>query len=224
MDTSFGDIILKLITVLIPMILSLTVHEFSHAFAAHLLGDNTAKFQGRLTLNPLPHIDPIGTLLLPGMAVVMSSMGVPFFGWAKPVPVNPIYFNKKYSMRTGMLLTAAAGPLSNFIMAFLSGGLLAVFYHANLLQSLPALFSFIVTFFQINLVLAIFNLIPIYPLDGQKVLSGLLPREMSNSFEDFSRRYGSFLLIGLIIFGGRLISLPLSLAFSFILSLFGLPV
>jgi Zn-dependent protease len=109
-------------------------------------------------------------------------------------------------------------------MAFLSGGLLAVFYHANLLQSLPALFSFIVTFFQINLVLAIFNLIPIYPLDGQKVLSGLLPREMSNSFEDFSRRYGSFLLIGLIIFGGRLISLPLSLAFSFILSLFGLPV
>ena len=156
----------------------------------------------------------------------MSSMGVPFFGWAKPVPVNPIYFNKKYSMRTGMLLTAAAGPLSNLIMALISGGVLALFYHIGLMPSVPpALISFIITIFQINLALAIFNLIPIYPLDGQKVLVGLLPREMADSFEDFSRRYGSFLLIGLIIFGGRLISFPLTLAYTFILGvLFGLPV
>ncbi len=219
-----NNIILRLVTVLVPMILSLTVHEFAHAFAAHLLGDNTAKYQGRLTLNPLPHIDPIGTLLLPVMAVAMSGMGVPFFGWAKPVPVNPLYFNKKYSMRTGMLLTAAAGPLSNLIMAIISGGLMTILVRSGLLDHMMPVFTFLITFFQINLVLAIFNLVPIYPLDGQKVLTGLLPHDAANSFDNFSHRYGSLLLIGLIVFGGRIISIPLTLAFAFLGVLFGLPI
>src|SRR5689334_23219884 len=106
-----GGSLLAGIKYLIPLILSLTVHEWAHAYSAFRLGDDTASRQGRLTLNPIPHIDPIGTILCP-------LLGIPF-GWAKPVPVNPLRFNRGVSMRTGMMITAAAGPLSNLVLAVL---------------------------------------------------------------------------------------------------------
>ena len=108
--------------ILIPLLLSLTVHEWAHAWSAYRLGDDTASMQGRLTLNPIAHIDPVGTLVLP-------LLGIPF-GWAKPVPVNPTRFRRGVNMSTGMIITAAAGPLSNVVLALLSAvafGLIARF-------------------------------------------------------------------------------------------------
>src|SRR5580698_8792478 len=110
-----GVSLLQGIKYLIPLILSLTVHEWAHAYSAFRLGDDTAARQGRLTLNPIPHIDPFGTILCP-------LLGIPF-GWAKPVPVNPVRFNREISMRAGMMITAAAGPLSNLVLAVLCSAL-----------------------------------------------------------------------------------------------------
>src|SRR5262249_40137549 len=106
-----GPWLLERILYLIPMVLSLTVHEWAHAYPGFRLGDDTAAREGRLTLNPLPHMDPIGTFLLPLLKVP--------FGWAKPVPVNPLRFRRDVTMRTGMMITAAAGPLSNLALAFI---------------------------------------------------------------------------------------------------------
>src|SRR5262252_9131058 len=106
--------------ILVPLLLSLTVHEWAHAYSAHRLGDDTAERQGRLTLNPIPHIDLVGTLLLP-------LLGVPF-GWAKPVPVNPARFKRTVNMRTGMLITAAAGPFSNLVLAILAAVILGIIH------------------------------------------------------------------------------------------------
>ena len=192
------DIIRRAILVLVPMILSLTVHEYAHALAGKKLGDNTAEGMGRLTLNPIAHIDPIGTLLLP-LILIVSSSGL-FFGWAKPVPVNPTRFSRKFSMRTGMMIVAAAGPLSNLTMAILCAALFSVGVHTGILVNIPeAIQMLFVTMIGINVALFIFNMIPVYPLDGQKVLAGLLKGEMAVRYERFNAQMGSWLLIGLII-------------------------
>ena len=112
-----GNFIQDAVMILIPMILSLTVHEYSHALAAKLLGDDTAEKQGRLTLSPLPHIDIFGTILLPLLSI---GTGMPFLGWAKPVPTNPVNYTRKVTQRTGYMLVSLAGPVSNFVFAFLS--------------------------------------------------------------------------------------------------------
>lgn len=187
---------------LVPVWLSLTVHEFAHAWSAFKLGDDTAREQGRLTLNPLAHIDPIGTLFLP-------LLGVPF-GWARPVPVNPLRFDKRYSMRKGMLVTAAAGPISNLLLALIVTVILGIqlrFDPGSLSGSSP-LTSLLVMMMQINVTLAIFNLLPIYPLDGSRIVDGVMPDRLRPQWAMFCRA-APFVLVGILLLGsGMLIQKP----------------
>ncbi len=192
---------------ILSVLIALTVHEWSHAMTATKLGDPTPHNQGRLTLNPIAHIDPMG-------AVMFLVAG---FGWAKPVPVNPAYFR---SHRTGMLLTAAAGPASNLILAVLCYSLLAFFARSTGQLSAWALLDLggdsvgrtfflrlIGTSLFVNLGLMAFNLIPIAPLDGSKVLAALLPPRMADQYEE-SMRYGMYILLGIII-AERMFNIPI---------------
>ena len=187
-----SDFILQRVMIIIPLILSLTVHEWAHAWSAYLLGDDTASRQGRLTLDPLAHIDPIGTLLLP-------IMGVPF-GWAKPVPVNPARFTRRVSMAKGLLLTAAAGPASNVLLASLCTALLAVLFRTapDWLVGNPAVFIFLRYGLLLNISLAVFNMLPVPPLDGSRVAEGLLPRRWRGVWERYAR-YSALVLLAVIV-------------------------
>ena len=174
-----------------PILLALTFHEYAHAYVAHRYGDDTAQKSGRLTLNPLRHLDPLGTIMI---FLVQ-------FGWAKPVPVNP------YNLRNpkkDMLWISAAGPLSNMLLALISGLLFRLFSDSAMIaerNSLTGLLVIVVFLsLKINLALAIFNIIPIAPLDGSKILYGLLPPGFGKMILAIER-YGPFILIGLIIFG-----------------------
>ena len=177
---------------LIPVILfALTIHEYSHGIVAYRLGDPTAKYAGRLTLNPLSHLDPVGTLML----------FLVHFGWAKPVPVDPSYFQNP---RRDMLWVALAGPASNMVMALLSG-LVIRMMNANpaAIQGLafgPQLVAMMFLSLQINLALAVFNLLPIPPLDGSKIMYGLLPPKYDHITYNLER-YGPGVLLGLVLFG-----------------------
>ncbi|MAV58823.1 MAG: site-2 protease family protein [Candidatus Marinimicrobia bacterium] len=174
---------LEQIIILIPVLLfSLCFHEFSHAYAAYRLGDNTSKRLGRLNLSPLSHLDPWGTLMLLFVG----------FGWAKPVPVNP--FNLK-NPKKDLMIIAAAGPLSNLFLAFIASMILRFINHSFIKSNNEVFFIFIF----INITLAIFNLIPIRPLDGSQILSGFLPQ--NNNIVKIIEQYGPNILIGLIIFG-----------------------
>ncbi len=201
---------------IIPLVLSLTVHEFAHAWSAWKLGDDTASAQGRLTLDPMAHIDPIGTLLLP-------ALGVPF-GWAKPVPVNPARFNRGVNMDTGMMLTALAGPLSNVLLAIISSvtyGLLLRLAPETLSEN-RGLYIFLTFMIISNVGLAIFNMLPIPPLDGSRVVEKFLPYRMRGAWAQVVQ-YSPFLLLAVIFFGRGLISGPIgyftSLLNSLILSI-----
>jgi len=173
----------------LPVILvALTFHEFAHGYAAHLLGDPTPKQQGRLTLNPLPHLDPLGTLM----------MIVARFGWAKPVQVNPFYF--KGDRQRGMLLVALAGPLANILVAFIGALLYNLFgTHAKTwLMEYDYLSFFLSSLVSINIYLALFNLIPVPPLDGSNILRGVLPRRYHDSIYSLEA-YGPILLMLLVL-------------------------
>lgn len=187
---------------LVPMILSLTVHEWAHAWSAHKLGDDTALRLGRLTLNPIPHIDPIGTLLLP-------VMGIPF-GWAKPVPVDPARFRRNVHMGTGMAITAMAGPLSNIILAVgcsVAMGLLLRFSQETIARQ-PGIWALLSFGVRLNVALALFNLIPLPPLDGSRVLERLIPYKHREAWESFAR-ISPLLLFGVIVVGGSLLAGPM---------------
>ncbi len=181
-----------------PILLALTFHEYAHAYVAHRFGDDTAKQNGRLSLNPLRHLDPLGTIMI----------FLVHFGWAKPVPVNPYRLKNP---KKDMLWISAAGPLSNMILALISGLLLRFLFAAagmpdqNSLMSL-VMFMLIMSL-QINLALAVFNILPIAPLDGSKILAGLLPARYENAIAQLER-YGPFVLIGLIIIG-RVADIPI---------------
>lgn len=206
------QMIMERVMLLIPLVLSLTVHEFAHAWSAWRLGDDTAAMQGRLTLNPVAHIDPVGTLLLP-------LLGIPF-GWAKPVPVNPARFRREVNMGTGMMITAIAGPLSNILLSIAS----AVSYGLTLrlapqtLEANPGLQQFLFTVMVMNVGLAVFNMLPVPPLDGSRVVENFLPYRLRGFWEQVVQ-YSPFLLIALIIVLRRtqLLSAPIG----FIQSLLG---
>lgn len=171
------------------LIMSVVVHEVSHGWVASYLGDPTARLQGRLTLNPLPHIDPVGSVLVP-LLLFFTNAGM-ILGWAKPVPVNPYNLRGKY----GEAAVAAAGPLSNIGLAILFG--LLVRFGGDLL---PASFlQMVVMIVAINIVLALFNLVPIPPLDGSKILFAFLPYHLQQIRESLER-YGFFIVLIFIVF------------------------
>lgn len=174
-----------------PILLALTFHEYAHAYAAYRYGDDTAKQSGRLSLNPLRHLDPLGTIMI----------FIVHFGWAKPVPVNP---NRLRNPKKDMLWISAAGPLANMMLALASGLLIRVLLTIGVTPdrhtAIGLLFFMVIMSLQINLALAIFNILPIAPLDGSKILSALLPVRCEKLIY-FLERYGPFILIGLIIFG-----------------------
>ena len=182
----------QLLLIAPPILLALTVHEYAHGWTADKLGDPTARYAGRLTLNPLAHLDPIGTLML----------FIVHIGWAKPVPVNP------YNLRNpkkDMVWVSLAGPGANLLVAFAIGTLLRSFDLQTLSISTPfgvILFMLMFCVF-INIVLAIFNLIPIAPLDGSKILLGLLPPEKAYQYQQWEP-YGPMILMGLILMGALL--------------------
>ncbi len=193
--------LLQRMMMIVPMLLSLTVHEWAHAYSAFLLGDDTAARMGRLTLNPVPHIDPVGTLLLP-------LLGIPF-GWAKPVPVNPLRFRREVSMRAGMMITAAAGPASNLVLAVLGTVGYGLLLRYGLVGSRRAGVGFLVTsFIMINVALCIFNLLPIPPLDGSRVADGLMPYRLRQAWDGFTR-YAWVALLAVIILGQSVLAAPI---------------
>lgn len=184
---------------IIALVVSLSFHEFAHALSAYELGDSTAQRAGRLSLNPLAHLDPIGS-------VMMILVG---FGWAKPVPVNPAYL--KGDKLRSMAVTAAAGPLSNLLQAFIFAlpirfGLVDMDLSFSPGVILPTFGQILSLLVWINLILAIFNLIPLGPLDGLKVLMGLVPKEIAYRLEPLAQ-YGFMILVLLMLWpGGRLLS------------------
>ncbi len=172
----------RLIYITPAIIIALTFHEFAHGYSAYLLGDKTAYHQGRLTLNPLPHIDVLGLIMLYFAG----------FGWAKPVPVNP--YNLKGNKDRGMLLVSLAGPVSNLVLAFLGAFILGAF-----LSNIDHFNKFIQMFIMINCNLAIFNLLPIPPLDGSKILMGAFPG--SQAYIGGIEQYGTIVLVVLLFTG-----------------------
>lgn len=173
---------------IIILLFSITIHEVSHGYMAYYLGDSTAKDEGRLTLNPLAHLDLFGSIILPIFLILLFGVG---FGYAKPVPINPYNFRDQ---KWGTLKVSIAGPLSNFSTALIFGLIIRFF---ALPQSLSVLFGIIVIF---NFALGLFNLIPLYPLDGSHIFFALLPERWQN-IKIFLQQYGLFILLLLIYIG-----------------------
>ena len=196
---SFYHAIQTICVYAIPLIFAITLHESAHGWAAGRLGDPTATMLGRVTINPIPHIDPIGTIAVPGALLLMSALtggGGLLFGWAKPVPINPRYFRNPLK---AMTITAAAGPLSNLLQmifwALLLKALAAVGFYDKFVISVCA------AGISVNLMLMAFNLIPIPPLDGGRIVRGLLPRQAGMAF-DTIEPYGFMILLVLMVGGG----------------------
>ena len=196
---SFYHAIQTICVYAIPLIFAITLHESAHGWAAGRLGDPTATMLGRVTINPIPHIDPIGTIAVPGALLLMSALtggGGLLFGWAKPVPINPRYFRNRLK---AMTITAAAGPLSNLLQmifwALLLKALAAVGFYDKFVISVCA------AGISVNLMLMAFNLIPIPPLDGGRIVRGLLPRQAGMAFDKIEP-YGFMILLVLMVGGG----------------------
>ena len=204
MDTLSVDVIRRLLISAPAILIAITFHEVAHGFVANKLGDPTAKFVGRLTLNPLVHIDPFGTIILPLMMYFLTN-GQFVFGYAKPVPINPMNFQNP---RKGMALSAVAGPVMNIALALVSTIILKLLI-VPLSTVMPAevnetvlkpLFLMATASVVINVVLASFNMIPIPPLDGGRVLTGLLPQKQAMSFSRIEP-FG-FIIVLVLIYSG----------------------
>lgn len=174
----------------IPVLFAITVHEAAHGWIASLLGDHSARMMGRVTLNPIKHVDLVGTIIVPAFLYFTAGF---IFGWAKPVPVN---FRALRSPKKDMLWVAIAGPMSNFIMATL--WLIVVFVAINTGSQFLA--DMAQVGIQINLLLAVLNLLPLPPLDGGRVVSSLLPSKLAYQYDQLEP-YGLFILLGLLFLG-----------------------
>ncbi|MEE2783563.1 MAG: site-2 protease family protein [Pseudomonadota bacterium] len=171
------------ILLLVSIVLSLAIHEFGHAYVAKVQGDRTAEVAGRLTLNPLAHVDVFGLL----MVIFVG------FGYAKPVPTDPRNFKSRYST----LWVAAAGPLMNLVLAFISVNVLFFLLANGELEAGPR--TFLALLAQINILLMLFNLVPVGPLDGHYILPYLLPKKAAYRYQVLNLKYGTMLLLGLIV-------------------------
>ncbi|MBQ8965677.1 site-2 protease family protein [Ruminococcus sp.] len=186
------EFLLKYGSRLIILFMCIPVHEFAHAWAATKLGDDTPRNQGRLTLNPLAHLDPLGSI-----GILLCG-----FGWGKPVQVNPIRFDRKHTLRGGMAITAAAGPISNLIMALLATivcKFLIGAYFSSMNDALNWLVLICRYFIMINIGLAVFNLIPVAPLDGQKIFSYFLPERIGAKLDRYQFQM-TIIVLGLLTF------------------------
>jgi len=217
-----SETILVVVVVVVGFVLSCTVHEWAHAWMATRLGDSTAESEGRLTLNPLSHIDPIGTLLFPAIGAAIGGM---FFGWARPVPYNAARFHRGVTIRGGTARVALAGPFSNLVLALLCASI------AKLMQWLinaeigptatwSALMLFVVYGILINIILMIFNLLPVPPLDGHRILAAVA--KPGNAYVSFVERHHFVMFIVVLFVAFYLLRYPMSLMMNGVMKIFGL--
>ena len=181
------DIIYKIAVNAIPLLFAITLHEAAHGYAARVFGDRTAEMLGRISLNPIKHIDWMGTVAVPALTLAIGGF---FFGWAKPVPVN---FNNLRNPKRDMIWVAAAGPAANLVMAIAWAVILKV-------NDIPAIDAIAQAGIGWNIGLMVLNLLPILPLDGGRIVAGLLPRQLSNTYSRMEP-YGLFIVLGLAVAG-----------------------
>lgn len=199
----------------LPFLFALCFHEFAHGWVAKLKGDRTAEIMGRLTMNPIVHMDPIGTFVIPLLMFSGATAGIPLFGWAKPVPVNE---RNLQSPIKDMFWIALAGPLSNLLLAFI-GMILFVFVSNNVGDTVKGLRPMLDIFVYINLALAFFNLIPLHPLDGGKVIARFLPREANNWLEENQGTLNIVLIVLFVTGAFRIIAAPVMWTREFLFSI-----
>lgn len=221
-----------IIQAIIILILSICVHEFGHAIVADKLGDPLPRSQGRVTLNPVSHADPIGTLVMPLAAMVLSKGAFAGFGWGRPVEVSPHKMTRKLSMRRAHMLVSAAGPAMNLVLfviisvthaILIKTGVVAIDYSDGALPT--TLHEVLLWAGRLNLILMFFNLLPAPPLDGGTVIAGLLPRRQAEAFEKLAA-YGPFVIIAIVITPGasKIFTVPatwMQLNFGRLIGLFG---
>ena len=205
-----NETLLKVGLYLICLVLSIAVHEYGHALVADRLGDPTPDREGRVSLNPLVHADPVGTLIMP---IVAAFTALPLLGWGRPVQTQPSNYTRKVSMRGGMALVALAGPFGNLVLALLVLGIAALM--GRTVGVSPGMHMVLMTMLQLNVLLLMFNLLPLHPLDGGKILAAFLPPRLEY-IDDFLLQYGPYILLGLVFLGGGVLTRMLGPVFEIV--------